>query len=205
MSKCSAIPPPDFTFPLKFIFLLLNFGSSLVTILGHSLVMVVLFYTSTLKTRPNCFLSLLAGADVAVALIAQPVTCLLVIHVLHMSQICTASNLLAYVCTVSCGASIGMLALIGYDRYLHLSKLKNYNKYMTKRKLKVLISMIFAYQTLVGCLIFHEDTAEIYNYLAVGHVGTYSAILSICYYNSWKIAKKGITSTTTERIKNTGE
>ena len=77
-----------------------------------------------------------------------------------------------------------MLALIGYDEYLHPSRLKNYNKYMTNRKLKVLISMIFAYQTLVGGLIFHEDTGEIYIYFVVGHSGTYSTILSFSYYKS---------------------
>ena len=55
---------------------------------------------------------------------------------------------------MSSGASTGILALIGYARYLHLSQLSNYNKYMANRKLKVLISITFAYQILVGCLIF---------------------------------------------------
>ena len=201
MSKCNALTPPDFKFPVKFIFLILNIGTSLVTILGNSLMMVVLLYTPKLKTRSNYFLALLAGTDLAVGLIAQTMTSLLVTGVLYMSQICTASNLLAYICTVSCGASMGMLALIGYDRYLHLSRLKNYNKYTTNGKLKILISMIFAYQTLVGCLIFHEDTAKIYRYFVIGHVGTYSTVLSFCYYKSWKIAKKRIISTTDAKMK----
>ena len=201
MSKCNAIPPPDFEFSVKFIFLLFNIGTSLVAILGNSLVMVVLLYTPKLKTQSNSFLALLVGTDLAVGLIAQPVICLLVIDVLYMSQICTASNLQAYICTVSCGASMGILALIGYDRYLHLSRLKNYNKYMTNKKLKILISVIFAYQILVGCLVFDEDTSEIYHYFVVGHVGTYSTILSFCYYKSWKIAKKGLISTTGAKMK----
>ena len=195
------MPPPDFKFSVKFIFLLFNIGTSLVTILGNFLMMVVLLYIPKLKTRSNHFLVLLAGTDLAVGLIAQPVTCLLVIDVLYMSQICIASNLQAYICTVSCGASMGMLALIGYDRYLHLSRLTNYNKYMTNRKLKVLISMIFAYQTLVGYLIFDEDTAEIYQYFVIAHVGAFSTILSFCYYKLWKIAKKGIISTTDTSMK----
>ena len=61
--------------------------------------------------------------------------------------------------------------------------------------------MIFVYQTLVGCLIFHEGTVESYSYFVIGNVGTYSTILSFYYYNSWKIAKKGKISTTDERIK----
>ena len=33
---------------------------------------------------------------------------------------------------------------------------------MTNKKLKALISIMFAYQTLVGCLIVHEDTVDIF-------------------------------------------
>ena len=145
-----------------FIFPLLNIGTSLVTIFGNVLVIVVLLYSSKLKTRSNYLLSLLAGTDLAVGLIAQPLACLLIIDVLDMSQMCFASNLEVYICAISCGASTGLLALLGYDRYLHLSKLKNYNKYMTNKKLKALISIMFAYQTLVGCLIVHEDTVDIF-------------------------------------------
>ena len=72
---------------------------------------------------------------------------------------------------------------------------------MTNRKLKVLISMIFACQTLVGRLIFHEDTGEIYIYFVVGHSGTYSTILSFSQYKTQKIAKKGIISTTDASMK----
>ena len=97
------------------------------------------------------------------------------------------------------GASTGILALIGYDRYLHLSKLSNYNKYMTNGKLKVSISIIFAYQILVGCLIFQDDTATIYHYFIKVHIGTYGTILSFYYYKSWKAAKKGMVSTTTSK------
>lgn len=201
MTKCNAILPPDFNFPVLFIFLFLNIGTSLVTIIGNFLVMVVLLYTSKLKTRSNYFLSLLAATDLAVGLVAQRVACLLVIDVLDMSQICSASNIEAYICNVLCDTSIGMLALIGYDRYLHLSKLQNYNKYMTNRKLKVLISIIFAYQTLAGCLIFHEDTVDMFLYFVISHVGTCSTVLFFYYCKSWKTAKKGIISTTNSRMK----
>ena len=162
MRKWDTSISPDFKFPLMFIFPLLNIGTSLVTIFGNVLVIVVLLYSSKLKTRSNYLLSLLAGTDLAVGLIAQPLACLLIIDVLDMSQMCFASNLEAYICAISCGASTGLLALLGYDRYLHLSKLKNYNKYMTNKKLKALISIMFAYQTLVGCLIVHEDTVDIF-------------------------------------------
>ena len=197
MRKCNAILPPDFKLPVKCIFVLLNIGTSLVAIFGNALVMLILCTNQSLKTRSNYFLLFLAGTDVVVGLIAQPITCLLVINFLYLDRVCAISKILAYVCSVSCGASTGILALIGYDRYLHLSKLGNYNKYMTNGKLKVSISVIFAYQILVGCLIFQEDTATIYHYFIMVHIGTYGTILSFYYYKSWKTAKKGMISTTT--------
>ena len=201
MMKCNSIPPPDFKIPAKFIFLLLNIGSSLVSVLGNALVMVVLHITPRLKTRSNYFLLLLAGTDVAIGLIAQPMTCLLVIDFLHMSKVCITSDLQGYVCSVLCGASVGMLALIGYDRYLHLSKLNNYNKYMTNRKAKVLVSVIFVCPNFIGCLIFYEDTVEAHNYLVLGYVGVCGTILFFHYYKAWKIAKKGMKSTTNSKMK----
>ena len=72
--KCNSIPPSDFKIPAKSIFLLLNVGSFLVSILGNVLVMVILYITPKLKTRSNYFLLLLAGTDVAIGLIAQPMT-----------------------------------------------------------------------------------------------------------------------------------
>ena len=201
MMKYNSIPPPDFKIPAKFIFLLLNIGSSLVSVLGNALVMVVLHITPRLKTRSNYFLLLLAGTDVAIGLIAQPMTCLLVIDFLHMSKVCITSDLQGYVCSVLCGASVGMLALIGYDRYLHLSKLNNYNKYMTNRKLKVLVSVIFVCPNFIGCLIFSEDTVEANNCLVLGYVGVCGTILFFYYYKAWKIAKKGMKSTTNSKMK----
>ena len=94
-----------------------------------------------------------------------------------------------------------MLALIGYDRYLHLSKLNNYSKYMTNRKPRVLVSIIFICPNLIGCLIFYEDTVEPNNYLAICYVCVCGTILSFFYYKAWKTAKKGLISTTNSRMK----
>ena len=199
MRKCNAILSPDFKLPVKCIVLLLNIGTSLVSISGNALVMLILSTNPGFKTRSNYSLLFLPGTDVVVGLVAQPITCLLVINFLYLDQVCIASKILAYVCSVSCGASTGMLALISCDWYLHLSKLSNYNKYMTNRKLKVLISILFAYQILLGFLIFQEDTAIIYHYFIMGHIGTYTTILSFYYYKSWKIAKKRNVSTTASK------
>ena len=195
MMKCNSIPPPDFDIPARCIFLLVNIGSSLVSILGNALMMVVLHNTPKLKTRSNYFLLLLAGIDVGMSSIAQPMTSLLVMDFLPMDQVCITSDLQGYVCTTLGGATLGMLVLISYDRYLHLSKLNNYNKYMTKKKLKVLIPAIFVCPFFVGCFIFYDKTVVVTYYLCFGLVGVSGTILTFYYYKALKIAKKGMIST----------
>ena len=70
MLKCNSIPPPDFEIPARCIFLLVNTGSSLVSILRNSLVMVALHITPKLEKHSNYFLQLLAGVDVAISSLA---------------------------------------------------------------------------------------------------------------------------------------
>ena len=113
MLKCNSIPPPDFDIPARCIFVLVNTESSLVFILGNALVMVVLHITLKLKIRSNYFLQLLAGVDVAISSLAQPIICLLVMDFLPMGQVCITSDLVGHVCSALCGARMGMLALIG--------------------------------------------------------------------------------------------
>lgn len=88
-----------------------------------------------------------------------------------------------------CGASFNFLTIISYDRYLHLSKLKNYNKYMRSRKSKALVSVALVYPVLVGCLIFHEDMARVFPYIVGVSSLVPTSTTSFWYYKLWKIVK----------------
>ena len=139
----------------------------------------------------------------AISSIAQPVSdgCLLVMDLLDVSQVCIISDLLGYICFALWGTSMGMLALISYDRYPHLLKLSNYLKYITTKKLKILIPIIFFYPNLFGSFIFIDDAVEVNYYLATCHVGVCGTILSFYYHKVWKIAITGMISTANSRMK----
>ena len=136
MMKCNSISPPDFNIPARCIFILVNIGSSLVSILGNALVMVVLHTTPKLKTRWNYFLLLLAGINVAISSIAQPITCLLVMDLLDVSHVCIISDLLGYIYFALWGASMGMLALISYDSVSTSFKVKQLRQIHDKEKIE---------------------------------------------------------------------
>ena len=95
--QCSAVLAPDFKLPVKCIFLVLNIGTSLVAIFGNALVMLILHTTPRLKTQSNYLLLFLAGTHLIVGLIAQPITCILVINYLYLDKVCIISQILACV------------------------------------------------------------------------------------------------------------
>ena len=202
MVECSVLTPPDFRLPLKCIFLLLNIGTSLLAIIGNGLVMLALFTFPRLRKRSNFFLLYLSITDMTVALIVQPMACVLVIDFHYTGQFCIVSVLMTYFAACICGASFGMLTLISYDRYLHLSKLNDYNKYMTDKKFKILVCIAFIYPTFVGSFMFHEKTVRVFYILVVIISLLLMGIICLCYYKSWKIVKTKSMSTATNKKTN---
>ena len=202
MVECSVLTPPDFRLPLKCIFLLVNIGTSLLAIIGNGLVMLALFTYPKLRKRSNYFLLYLSITDMTVALIVQPMSCALVIDFHYAGQFCIVSVLMTYFAACMCGASFGMLTLISYDRYLHLSKLNDYNKYMTDKKFKVLVCIVFTYPTVVGSFMFHKKTVRVFYTLVVIISLFLMGIICFCYYKSWKIVKTKSMSTSTNKKTN---
>ena len=199
MVECSVLTPPDFRLPLKCIFLLLNIGTSLLAIIGNGLVMLALFTYPKLRKRSNYFLLYLSITDMTVALIVQPMSCALVVDFYYAGQFCIVSVLMTYFAACMCGASFGMLTLISYDRYLHLSKLNDYNKYMADKKFKALVCIVFTYPIVVGSFMFHKKTVRVFYTLVVIISLFLMGIICFCYYKSWKIVKTKSMSTSTNK------
>ena len=195
MVECSVLTTPDFRLPLKCIFLLLNTVTSLLAIIGNGLVMLALFTCPKLRKRSNYFLLYLSITDMTVALIVQPMACVLVIDFYYAGKLCIVSVLMTYFAACMCGASFGMLTLISYDRFLHLSKLNDYNKYMTDKKFKVLVCIALTYPTVVGSFMFHEKTVRVFYTLVVMISLFLMGTICFCYYKSWKIVKTKSMST----------
>lgn len=120
-----------------------------------------------------------------VSLIVQPMVCIVVIA----GKICILSLIISFLGVVLCGASFNVLAIISYDRYLHLKKLKSYNSYMTSRKLKALVSVALIFPALAGCFVFHKDMDIAFYFFGGLMAPVLMGTISFCYYKSWKIFK----------------
>ena len=192
MVECSTSAATDFELTVKYVLLFLNIGTSLLAILGNGLVIITFYTYADLRTRSNYFLLFLSITDMAVGLVVQPMTCLLIIGL----KLCIGRVLLIFFSAFSCGSSFGILTVISYDRYLHLSKLKNYNKYMTNKKCKTLVLLVFVYNVLTGSLLFKNDTRKIFYYCCLVSSVVCNVTICFCYYKSWKMVKTKTIPTT---------
>ena len=177
MTECSTSAAVYFESPFKYVLLFLNIGTSLMAIVGNGLVMMSFYTYAELRTRSNYFLLLLSIADMTVGLVVQPMISLLIIGLkLGIRQV-----LLMFVSTFSCGSSFGILAVISYDRYLHLSKLNNYNKHMTSKKCTALVLLVFVYHVLTGSLVFQNGTKKLFYYCNIVSIAVCNVTICSCY------------------------
>ena len=197
MTECSTSAAVYFESPFKYVLLFLNIGTSLMAIVGNGLVMMAFYTYAELRTRSNYFLLLLSIADMTVGLVVQPMISLLIIGLkLGIRQV-----LLMFVSTFSCGSSFGILAVISYDRYLHLSKLNNYNKHMTSKKCTALVLLVFVYHVLTGSLVFQNGTKKLFYYCNIVSIAVCNVTICSCYCKAWKIVKCKTMPTTNTTMK----
>ena len=121
---------------------------SIMATVANGLVLIIIWkpghhnVTSTTK-----LLTSLAVTDLLVGIIVSPLSSWQVLN--YKLNVCEIDYARRYF-SIFLGITSGLtLALISYDRYILLTKLTNYNKYMTKRKLIILLIFVWLVPTLM--------------------------------------------------------
>ena len=65
---------------------------------------------------------------------------------------CTFNKAREYLLILLISSSTSSIALISYDRYLHMTRIQNYGQFMSKRKVAVLITVGWALPAVMGAL-----------------------------------------------------
>ena len=135
-TRMSSLEPP-----LTTIFGVMFILTSFIASIANSLVLFVLWKPGSKITSSTKILTSLAVSDLLVGMILSPLTCW---QVLSTSlRDCNIDYIRRYFVVFLTGSSVLTLAMISYDRYTLLTKLTNYNKYITKRK--VIAFFVFAW------------------------------------------------------------
>ncbi|XP_047140539.1 beta-2 adrenergic receptor [Hydra vulgaris] len=111
---------------------------------------IVVIIITKLKKKPvsKYLLLSLSISDLLVGMILGPITLTQILNISLLSN-CTAHFIRGYVIVLLVGSSLSTLAVISYDRYLLLTKLSNYNQYMSKKKGLSLIGFSWVFPGLV--------------------------------------------------------
>ena len=117
-----------------------NMIIALLAICGNTVIFYIVYRNTNLRTRSNCCLISLAATDILVGLVLEP----LFISQLLSSKAALNCNMNAarrFLTAMLTGASMSTIAVISYDRFIHLSKTVDYKKHMKKTTMAILISL----------------------------------------------------------------
>ena len=134
--------------PLTTIFGSLFILTSVMAIVGNGFALIIIWKPGRKITSPTKLLTSLAVSDLLVGIILSPLTCWQVLDYISL-KVCEIDYARRYFYFFLCVTSGLTLALISYDRYILLTKLTNYNKYMSKRKLIILLTLAWLVPALI--------------------------------------------------------
>ena len=124
--------------PLTTVFGIMFIMISVMATAGNGFALFIIWRPGHKLTSSTKILTSLAVSDLLVGIILSPFTCFQVLNEVFLNN-CKIDYIRRYLFFFFCNTSGLTLAVISYDRYILLTKLTNYNKFMTKRKLIVLL------------------------------------------------------------------
>lgn len=156
----------------------------LAAILGNSLVLVSIFASQSLRSRPSMILLCsLAFSDLAVGLIGQPI---------FVSRELTLNlymvNISGVISIGLCAISLATMTLISVDRVLALQYHMSYKILVTTSRVIFTITFVWLFHVAVSCIWFFNVAALLY--IANALIGTYSFVTVICYIYIYRIVRR---------------
>ena len=145
--------------PLTTILGIALFTASAVATIGNCLALIVIVKMKPRRSLSMLIISSLAFSDLLVGIILGPITGWQQVSTSALSN-CTLDKARAYFVALLVGSSVMTLGLISYDRYILLTKLKNYNKHMTKKKTFLLLAICWIVPALTP--VFREFNSNVY-------------------------------------------
>lgn len=144
---------------------------------GNTLAAIILW--RRIKRRPNLLLKSLVIADAFNGYISGPLFAIQLFVSHHTtSELCTLQTVRDSISVCLIAASILTVVCIAYDRYMLLSKSKNYNKYITHKKLKLLILVCWSFPPFGLTIKF----VSLFTYEILFFICTALALIALCIF-----------------------
>ena len=119
------------------------------------------------KTPTKIFLVSLSVSGFFVGLISQPVMCANLLLNRSTIHSCTVTNSSFVALAIFCGASLNCLPALSFDRYIRVKKLQYYTKYVTRKRVVIVITMLWINAVVVAFLPMYGAPNFIFYYVVI--------------------------------------
>ena len=179
----------DLTEPTQIILSFFNTVIALLATLGNVSVCYVFLSNRSLRTRSNCYLISMAITDLLVGTVLEPLF-IAQFASKELAKNCKLNATRRFTTAVLTGATMGTIAVISYDRFVHLSKTVHYNNYMGKTKVAVLIGITWVLPIISTFLRYIGDKEIVYSASIFVYALIMVAVTVFSYISIFKIVRK---------------
>ena len=174
----SCIHNLDISEPLLYVLGVINIIQSFASTCGNLLVFVSVILNKRLQTRSNAFLLSLASSDFLVGVLLEPLFIMQLFSQDYRDN-CNFNQIRRYLSTLFMGAASSSIAVISYDRWVHLSRTTQYEEYTPKKKVTILIVTVWLLPLLVALIRFVGEAA--YSAVIIIYMLLLLSLMIACY------------------------
>ena len=161
------------------IFITVNSILFVCAVIGNSLVVYLIWSRAALKSPTYLLISFLAASDLLTSLFGQLLFGISV-NIREADLSCYMVKTLIFMNVANCTSSLLLLSLIARDRYLHVSKRRNYLDHTSNRFAIIASIACYLFGTIVGALfIIDAPSVKTSGTIAFAVIGT-SSFIFIC-------------------------
>lgn len=149
----------------------------IVAVIGNVLSAIIVWKPAMKQSHSNLILKSLIIADTLVGGLVCP---LLAYQLLTHSYLenCNYERIRDFLAISLTSISSLTIAIIAFDRYLLLTKLNNYSKYMSKKKIQILLVVLWIFPPLASSMRYINFSLYRYVFIATGSTSTLAIIVS---------------------------
>ena len=175
------LPVGPMTTPVIYILVIINFLTSISSSLINFCFIAGILTKKKLVTPTNLFVVSLSVSDFLVGILSQP---LFFAHLLvnrWTVRNCALASVSFYTVSLFCGVSGLCLPAISLDRYIRMKKLQYYRKYVTIKRVVMVIIAIWINAALIVLMPMVGIPHYIYWITTISCLGAISIVMSIAY------------------------
>eukprot|EP00795_Rhopilema_esculentum_P017725 gene17725-9388_t len=173
----------------RMVLIIFNVLIAVLATLSNALAVYVFMSSHTLLTRFNSYLISMMMTDFLVGTVLEPLF-IVQLASTEMARSCNLNDTSRFIMVILTGVTMGTIALISYDRFIHLSKTVRYNLYIGNVKVAVLTALSWLLPIAITFCKYLDDEELVYCTVVFVYAIIMVIITIISYYKIVRTIRK---------------